>query len=387
MDDSDTPPIPPTGLPPHEDGATHGLGASLLPPADVLPSAGVVSPPPAVGGVVLARVGSVPVGLGLLGCAVVLVVVGLLGVSGSGFVSALLVALGLGSAYRGARSVGRALRGPRFNLATWCAGLWLVVLVAAAALAPVLPIGEYKDTTKTLNARGMAVPRLFSAHPLGTNNFGLDELARALYGARASLTVAVLAVVLGIVIGGTIGLVSGYLQGGTDWSIGVLTTTVLAFPPLILLIALSTLLRPSIRNIAIALAVLAIPTVVRLSRANTMAYAERDFVTAARSLGATRRTVIFRELMPNVLLPVASYGLVLVAVLIVAEAALSFLGLGIQPPDPSWGNMIAEGQNGVMERSPHIVLVPAMFLFLTVLSLNLVGEVLRRRYSRSESKL
>lgn len=313
---------------------------------------------------------------------------GLLWLDGSPLlIRLLLVGIGVVASYRGARALSKALIGPSFDLSVWLAGAWLVALLVAAVLAPVLPLGEHVDTAATLAVPGMSPPDLFSDHPLGTNAFGLDELARALYGARASLMVAGLAVVLGLVIGGVIGLVAGYLGGATDWVVGVLTTTVLAFPPLILLLTLATVLRPSILSIAVALSVLALPTVVRLSRANTMMYAEREFVTAARSLGASRRTVIFRELLPNVLLPVASYGMVLVAVLIVAEAGLSFLGLGIQPPAPTWGNMIAEAQNGVMERSPHILLVPATFLFLTVLSLNILGEVARRRFAPRESRL
>nr|WP_249420089.1 ABC transporter permease [Rhabdothermincola salaria] len=180
-------------------------------------------------------------------------------------------------------------------------------------------------------------------------------------------------------LGGTFGLISGYLRGASDAVIGVVTNVLLAFPPLVLLLALAAVLPRTSRNQALALALLVIPINVRLARATTLSFAQREFVLAARAIGAKRRRIMIGELLPNVFVPLFSYAFIVIAVLIVAEASLSFLGLGIPPPSPTWGNMIAEGRNGVFEREPHLVLVPAGALFLTVLSFNLVGERMRAR--------
>ncbi|WP_182346313.1 ABC transporter permease [Tomitella gaofuii] len=284
------------------------------------------------------------------------------------------VLLGLVGIYTGLRRIGLARFGGDFDLTFVLSGVWLVVLILAAILAPVLPLGEYKDTTATLGAKGYQPPSLFSDHPLGTNNFGLDLLARCIYGAQASLIVAVAAVVIGIVVGGAVGICAGYFRGKTDTVIGVLTNSLLAVPALILLIALASVLEPNLRNISFALALLAIPSMIRIARANTIAFASREFVLAARAMGASRWRVMVRELAPNVALPLLSLGMVMISVMIVAEASLSFLGLGIKPPNPTWGNMIAEGQGGVFEQHPFIVLVPGVFLFLTVFAFNIVGE-------------
>ncbi len=282
--------------------------------------------------------------------------------------------VGLIGIYMGLRRIGLARFGGDFDLTFVLSAAWLVLLVVCAIIAPILPLGEYKDTTKTLGAKGYQPPSLFSDHPLGTNNFGLDLLSRCIYGARASLIVAVAAVVIGIVIGGAIGILAGYFRGKTDAVIGVLTNSLLAVPALILLIALASVLSPNLRNISLALALLAIPSMIRIARANTIAFASREFVLAARAMGATRWRVMVRELAPNVAMPLLSLGMVMISVMIVAEASLSFLGLGIKPPNPTWGNMISEGQGGVFEQHPFIVLVPGVFLFLTVFGFNIVGE-------------
>jgi len=299
-----------------------------------------------------------------------------------GFVAGLVVL------YLGLAALGRGLFGPSFDLAFWACLGWLVVLVGAAVLAPLLPLAEHQDVAKTLSAPAMAPPDQLSAHPLGTNNFGLDMLGRVLYGARSSLVVSVGAVALAMAAGGAIGIVAGYFGRLADAVVGIATNSLLAVPPLILLIALGTVLDPSLRNIAIALSLLALPGMIRMARAAALTFAQREFVLAAESLGASRWRIMTRELLPNVVLPLASYGMVMVSVLIVAEASLSFLGLGVQQPNPSWGNMIAEGQeNDVFVQHPHIVLVPGLTLFITVFAFNLIGEKARRRWDPRQGKL
>jgi peptide/nickel transport system permease protein len=167
----------------------------------------------------------------------------------------------------------------------------------------------------------------------------------------------------------------------------LLTDALLAFPPLILLLALATVMQPTVLNIAFALALLSIPAMIRLARANTLAWSQREFILVAKAMGSKSRRIIFRDLLPNVLIPVSSYALTIVAVLIIAEASLSFLGLGIRPPNPSWGGMIAEGQNGVMEAQPHIVLVPGIVLFMTVSAFNVLGDKARKRFAVSSPGL
>lgn len=317
-------------------------------------------------GAALAVVGVVAVGLGL---APLLIVPARIAI----------FLIGLVALYMGVRRLGLARFGSDFDLTFLLSCAWLTVLVAAALLAPLLPLAEHEDTAKTLGSASYSPPGLFSEHLLGTNNFGLDLLARSIYGARYSLVVAVSAVLIGMIVGGAIGIVAGYFGGKVDRVVGVLTNSLLAVPSLILLIALASVLEPNLRNISFALAILAIPGMARIARANTLVFSQREFVLAARAMGATRWRVMLREIAPNVVLPLASMGMVLISAMIVAEASLSFLGLGIQPPTPTWGNMISEGQGTVFEQHPHIVWAPGLFLFLTVFSFNLVGEKAQKR--------
>ena len=292
-----------------------------------------------------------------------------------------LTLLGVALAYLGVSRLVRAIVGDRTDVAYWLSVVWLVLLVGTALLAPVLPLGEASNTAATLTDPILARPDIPSEYPLGTNKLGLDLFARAIYGARVSLVVSLVAAAIGLVIGGAFGLVAGYMKRWTDTAIGIVTNVLLAFPPLVLLLALAAVLPRNVRNQALALGLIVIPVNVRLARAMAMSFSEREFVLAAQAIGAKRRSIMVRELLPNVLVPLLSYGFIVIAVLIVAEASLSFLGLGIPPPEPTWGNMIAEGQNGQFEDTPHLVLVPAVFLFLTVLSFNLVGERLRLRWA------
>ncbi|MDT0203126.1 ABC transporter permease [Nocardioides sp. AE5] len=302
-------------------------------------------------------------------------------------VKALLFLLGLAVTYQGLSRLLLGIRGKRTDLLFNLAMIWLVGIVLAAILAPVLPLGEHNNVAATLYEPINMSPQLLTDHPLGTNNQGLDLLSRSIYGARTSLVISLLAIAIGTVVGGSIGVIAGYFRKGTDSIIGIFTNALLAVPPLILLIALSTFLTPSTRNLAFALSLLSIPGMVRLARANTIAFAQREFVMAARLMGATRFRIMLRELVPNVVLPVFSMAVVMISVLIVAEASLSFLGLGIQQPDPTWGNMVAEGEGGAMEDYPHIVLVPGTFLFLTVFAFNLLGEKAQQRWDTRSAKL
>lgn len=284
--------------------------------------------------------------------------------------------LGLVVVYVGIDRLARSVFGPRFETAMWLSALWLVLVVLAAIFADLLPLAESRDVSKTLTSPTLVRPDLFSSHPLGTDRQGLDIFGGVIYGARVSLVVSFGAVVIGTLVGGAIGLASGYYRRRTEAVINVATDAMLAFPPLILLLGMVAVLAPSVRNVTLALGLLGIPTYIRLARANTLVFAQRDFVLAAKSLGARSRRIIVRELLPNVALPIVSYGFIVIGALIVAEASLSFLGLSIRRPNPTWGNMIAAGQDE-FDQHPHLVFTPGVVLFATVFALNRVGDKAR----------
>jgi peptide/nickel transport system permease protein len=294
------------------------------------------------------------------------------------------------------QAVGRAgvrVRGADFQASFALSVVWLIALVLAAVFADLLPLGNHNNTSATIGVPGYARPDLLSAHPLGTNNFGLDLLARAIFGARVSLLTVALTVVISLAIGGAIGLVAGYFRGAVDTVVGIVADAALAIPALVVLIAFAAMLGPPTRvpeavlKTSAALAIVGIPTMIRLARANTLVVAQREFVHAARTLGARDRRIIVRELLPNVALPLVSYAFVVSAVLIVAEGSLSFLGLGLQQPEPSWGNMIAEGGLRDLRNHPHVALVPGAFMFATVYALNVVGDRARAAWSGREAKI
>ena len=264
--------------------------------------------------------------------------------------------------------------------------VWTALIVFGALIVDFLPLSEARDPSLALTTPSMLRPDLLSDHPLGTDSQGLDILGGLLYGARVSLVVGLGGVIVGALIGGALGLVAGYRGGWTDRIISIGINTLLAFPSLILLIAIVTVLQPTLPNIALALGIMVIPAFARLTRANAMSYTNREFITAARSLGAGELRIMLREVTPNIVAPVFSYSFMLVAVLIVAEASLSYLGLSIPRPEPTWGNMISAGQAD-FQKYPHLVGVPAVVLFLTVLSFNQIGEAAGRKWSPGVAKI
>lgn len=289
------------------------------------------------------------------------------------WVRAVVLVVGFGLSFRGLDALLAVAAGRPVDTGLWLAVAWLVLVVLTAVFADLLPLAEAREPGATLTEPSRLSPDLWSGHPLGTDTQALDILGGVIYGARVSLQVSLLAVVVGTVVGGVVGMSAAYFRGRLDQASGLLTDSVLAFPPLVLLLAAGAVLRPSVTTIGLALALVTVPTYVRLARANTLSLTEREFVLSARAQGAGHGRILFRELMPNVLRPMATYSFVIVAVLIVAEASLSFLGVGIQRPTPTWGNMISAGQDE-FERTPHLVFVPGLVMFLTVFSLNQVGD-------------
>ncbi|MBS9375182.1 ABC transporter permease [Rhodococcus sp. B50] len=257
--------------------------------------------------------------------------------------------------------------------------VWLVLIIGAAIFASVLPLAQYSVPV----GPPRTPPNLDSLDTLlGTDTLGRSILSRVVYGAQVSLVIGAVAGLVGFLIGSFFGMIAGYFGKRVDAVISLLADAMLAFPPLILLLALASILTPSVRTILFGLGLLAIPSFIRLSRANTLAWSSREFVRAAKNMGAGSGRILFREIMPNVLAPLASYMPIVIAALIVAEGSLSFLGLGIPPPQPSWGGMINDGKDA-LATSPHLVFVPALVIFFTVFALNQVGDHLRTKYDRT----
>jgi peptide/nickel transport system permease protein len=248
---------------------------------------------------------------------------------------------------------------------------WIVLIGLAAALAGALPIAS--PTDMDMLAR-RAPPG--AEHLLGTDQLGRDEFSRLIYGARISLTVGLLAPVIGVLIGGSLGMLAGYFRGRFEALTVGGVDVLLAFPPLVFVLAVTAYMGQSVFNITLVIGVLGIPAFTRVARAVTLSLSEREFVVAARALGATHARILLRELLPNVALPLLAFFLLGVAVTIVVEGALSFLGLGVPPPAPSWGSMIAEGRES-LEIAPWLAFLPALFMFLSVLAFNIVGDTLR----------
>jgi peptide/nickel transport system permease protein len=261
------------------------------------------------------------------------------------------------------------------------AALWLITLVVSAIGYRVLPFQNPDESDFEFIGTG---PN--AAHWLGTDEIGRDLLARAVAAAQISLYVGFVAVAIAAVIGGTLGLCAGYFKGRIDNYIMGANDVLLAFPGLIMALALVAVLGSSARNVTIALGLVMTPAFARVARAATLTYAARPFVMAAKSMGATHRQVIFGELASNVALSVLAYALTAVSTAILAEGALSFLGLSVPPPAATWGGMIVSGKD-ILAESPHVAFVPALFMFITVLSFNSLGEKFRKTLDGREGRL
>ena len=213
-------------------------------------------------------------------------------------------------------------------------------------------------------------------HPLGTDQVGRDLLARMMYGGRVSLVVGVGAVLIAATIGVSLGLGAGYFGGGTDWTIMTFVNVMLTFPFVLLALAVIAVLGPSLVNMIIVLGVAGWPIYARVVRAETLAIREREFVLAGRALGMSHLRIVARQIIPNLVSVIVVIATLQVAQVIILESFLSFLGLGIQPPTPAWGNMLGEGRV-YMLNSWWIAAFPGAAIFVTTLVINLMGNALR----------
>ena len=265
----------------------------------------------------------------------------------------------------------------------WFALGWVGLVVLLAAIANLLPLNNPNfQNYSIINAR----PSLH--HLLGTDDLGRDLLSRVIFGARVSLIVGFAAVFVGMLIGGTLGLISGYKGGRLDAWLNAAAFVLLAFPAIVAVIAIVAFWGHSLLKITIVLSVAVVPLLYRVVRASSLSFANRDFVIAARTMGATSSRIVFREILPNVIPAAASFGLITVAGVIVVEGTLAFLGLSVALPTPSWGNIISEGAtNGNLQTNPYIMMWPVLAMFLLLLSINLIGDRLRQRFDIREGLL
>ncbi|MGH2585935.1 MAG: ABC transporter permease [Dehalococcoidia bacterium] len=250
-------------------------------------------------------------------------------------------------------------------------GGMILALILIAVAAPWISPGHPTRTAPRDRSLGPSWE-----HPLGTDPLGRDNLTRVFWGARVSLAVGLIAVLIGSSIGVTLGVIAGYAGGWIDMVISRLLDAVLAFPGLIFLIAVSAFLGPSLRNSMIAIGVLTVPAYARLARGQVLQAREFEYVTAARVLGAGRGRVITRHIFPNITSPLIVQATLASGAAILAEATLSFLGLGAQPPTPDWGSMIFVAAT-YLRQNPWFAIGPGVAIFITVFSFNMFGDALR----------
>ncbi|MEW9920106.1 ABC transporter permease [Marimonas sp. MJW-29] len=250
-------------------------------------------------------------------------------------------------------------------------GVIVVFFLIVALLAPLLPVPGPAETDW-----GAVRKAPTWAHPFGTDEIGRDVLSRMIWGAQASLLAGVVSVLIAVFLGVPLGMLAGYLRGWTDAIISRFTEALLAAPFLILAIALAAFLGPSLTNAMIAIGLSAMPIFIRLARAQTLSVMTEDYVESARAVGIGHLGMIGRYILPNIIPPIIVQATLTIATAIIAEASLSFLGLGQQPPAPSWGAMLNIAKN-FLEQAPWMALYPGVAIFLVVLGFNLLGDGLR----------
>jgi len=247
-----------------------------------------------------------------------------------------------------------------------------VAVIVVAALAPVL--APYDPTAQNIAEAQLVGPSL--EHPMGTDQLGRDVLSRVLYGAQLSVQVGVIAVGVAILAGVPLGLVAGFYGGYTDEAVMRGMDVVFSFPAILLAIAMVAILGQSTVNVMLAIGITYTPIFARVTRSGVLSVREETYIDAARAIGASNRSIIARDVLPNVVAPIIVQATVSLAFAILAESALSFLGLGAPPPAPSWGRMLSESRN-FMQSAPWTALFPGLAIMITILGFNFLGDGLR----------
>lgn len=266
------------------------------------------------------------------------------------------------------------LRFVKVLLRTWLAAFGVLIvtlLLVAAVFAPQL---APHDPNKPHGKDSLHPPS--RQYLLGTDDLGRDILSRVIFGARASLMVGVIAIGIATVVGVPLGLVGGYFGGWLDMVLMRTMDALLAFPAILLAVALMAVLGPSLRNAMTAIGIIYVPTFARITRANVLSLREKEFVEAARAVGVPTWRLLLRVILPNCVSPVLVQASLGVGYAVLVEASLSFLGLGVQPPAPSWGSMLFYGRN-LMADAPWFVIFPGLAIFVTVLGFNFLGDAVR----------
>lgn len=258
---------------------------------------------------------------------------------------------------------------------------WLALLLVVALTAQWLPIHNAIDPVGLPNM----APNM-SHEFLGTDTIGRSILSRLAYGTRVSCGIAVLSTLIAMVVGGMLGLVSAYFRGWVTWVVDIIANTVLAVPMLLLLLALVLAMRPSISSLIAALSVVFVPAFTRLTRAQAQSQLSRDYVLAARFMGARWYRILFREVLPNSVLALLTYAALVLPGVVVAAGSLSYLGFGVPAPTADWGSMIAQAQIN-LTTAPWPALIPCIVLVITVISLNTASDYIRVRFDVRGSQL
>jgi peptide/nickel transport system permease protein len=267
------------------------------------------------------------------------------------------------------QKTGRALR-------LWVPAGILILLLLLCFVWPYVYTIPPGDTGSILDA---SLPPFSPGHWLGTDPNGVDIFSMLVYGGQVSFEISLAVTAVGAVIGGTIGLTAGYFGGWVDSVLSRVIDVLIAFPALVLVLAVAEVLQPSETHLIWALTVFSVPAYARVVRGSTLSVRTLPYITAARLSGTSNRKIIFRHILPNVIPGVITFSLLGIGIIVILEGAVDFLGLGIQIPQPSWGAMIAKGQN-VLTADPQYVLIPSIVLLIFVMSLNLLGDALRERW-------
>ena len=267
-----------------------------------------------------------------------------------------------------------------------CVG-WIILVALAATFASLLPLPN--PTLGNYNSVQNAGPGW--GHLLGTDDLYRDIFSRLVFGARVSLVVGFGGTLIGLVVGGIPAMISAYRRGRIDTALNTGSYIVLAFPAIVAVIAIVSFWGKSLFKITLIIGLFAAPLIFRVVRASTLSYATRDFVLAAKALGASDTRILSREILPNIMPTIVSFGLIAVATIVVLEGSLAFLGLSVPPPTPSWGNMLNEGSTLLTgakgQTNPWLVIFPATAMFLLLISLNVVADKLRAYFDVSDIKL
>ncbi len=291
------------------------------------------------------------------------------------------------------------LNGIGRQLSFYFSACWIIIVIFCGLFANFLPLPDYAsmDWENQRVRPGTRIIKFIpqdngeqiqeeTIHLLGSDTLGRDIFSRLVFGTRISLTIGFLVPIVGLLLGGFLGVIAGFYQGKLETVIMASMDIILAFPGIVLMLAITFYLGPGLNNLVIALGLLVMPAFCRVARANTLKFSQCEFIEAAKMLGHNNAKIIGFEILPNILTPMIAYALIIVAYMIIAEGVLSFLGLSVPPPTPSWGGMIAEGK-AVLEEAPFIALFPSLIMFLTVLSFNLMGDHLRNLINTKESQL